>query len=576
MTQLETATTTGGALVVRLLKALGTRTVFGVPGGQTLAITDAILDDDDMRFVTARHEGAAACMADGFGRLAGRPGVCLATTGPGATNMLTGIGGAFRDSSPVIAITCNNRLGDLDRDDAQGADHVAIYGQLVKWAKLVSTPGSIRQAVEEAYLRAQSGCPGPVLLDFARDVIEGALPLDVLDEVPERFAPVFPDRTRPAPDPDRLAEIATRLHSARRPTLWIGNGVKVARAGDAALALAEALDMPVVTTFNGIGAVPTSHDLVHGSLSRMGTELSTRVLADTDVLVAVGNSLNAVSTGRWSLPLPDEVIQVDIEPTIIGRYYADRTLGLCADAGATLTALRRALADRPPNPDAAAERAARRRALAGARAEWWAATLDADPGERAGTVAPQTLMRVVREVCPDDTVAVVDAGNPGVWSYLWEVRAPNTYIKPVGFGNMGFAVPAAIGAHVALPDAPIVAFVGDGSLGMSLGEVETLTREGVPAVIVVLNDSGYGNIRQEQDVLFGPGRTIGVDFGDVDFATVARGCGVDGERVTDAAGLAAAVRTGLAARRPYLVDVLIDPDVNAWTFPAFQPYDPEE
>jgi acetolactate synthase-1/2/3 large subunit len=576
MTQVEAATTTGGALVVRLLKALGVRTVFGVPGGQTLALTDAILDHDDMRFVTARHEGAAACMADAFGRLAGEPGVCLATTGPGATNMLTGIGGAFRDSSPVIAITCNNRLGDLDRDDAQGANHVAIFGPLVKWAKLVSTPASIRQAVEEAYLRARTGCPGPVLLDFARDVLEAPIPVEVLDGLPEQRPPVFPGLERPAPDPERLAAVVERLRTARKPTLWIGNGVKVSRAGEAALMLADALDMPVVTTFNGIGAVATNHKLVFGSLSRMGTELSTRILTETDVLVVVGNSLNGVSTGRWSLGLPDEVIHIDIDSTIIGRYYAQRTVGLCGDARATLTALQRALADELPDPDAAAERAARLQTLAVARDAWWEAVVEDDGASDGDSVAPHTLMRVVREVVPDDTIVVVDAGNPGVWSYLWEVRAPNTYIKPVGFGNMGFAVPGAIGAHIAKPDAPIVAFVGDGSLGMSLGEVETLAREGVPAVIVVLNDSGYGNIRQEQIVHYGEGRTIGVDFGDVNFATVALGCGVEGERVTDGASLAAAVRKGLAMDGPYLIDVVLDPDVNAWTFPAFQPFGAED
>lgn len=574
MTQVDTATTTGGTLVVRLLKALGARTVFGVPGGQTLAITDAILDDDAMRFVTARHEGAAACMADAYGRLTGEPGVCLATTGPGATNMLTGIGGAFRDSSPVIAITCNNRLGDLDRDDAQGADHVAIYEPLVKWAKLVSTPASIRQAVEEAYLRARTGNPGPVLLDFARDVLEGPIPVEALDGVPERLGSAHAELERPAPDPERLAAVAERLRTAHRPTLWIGNGVKASGAGDAALALAGALDMPVVTTFNGIGAVPTTHELVFGPLSRMGTELSTRVLADTDLLLVVGNSLNAVSTGRWSMPLPDEVIQIDIDPTMIGRYYAERTVGACADARSALTGLHQLIAGSARDDAAAQRRAQRLQTLAQARTAWWQGA-DSDGESADDTISPAAAMRVVREVVPDEAIAVVDAGNPGVWSYLWEVRAPDTYIKPVGFGNMGFAVPAAIGAHAAKPDAPILVFVGDGSLGMSLGEIETLAREQVPAVVVVLNDSGYGNIRQEQVVYYGKDRTIGVDFGDVDFAAVARGCGVDGERVRDVADLAAAVRRGLEAGGPYLVDAIIDPDVNAWTFPAFSPFNPE-
>jgi acetolactate synthase-1/2/3 large subunit len=575
VTQVETTTMTGGGLVVRLLKALGVRTVFGVPGGQTLAITDAILDESDMRFVTARHEGAAACMADAVGRLAGTPGVCLATTGPGATNMLTGIGGAYRDSSPVVAITCNNRLGEFDLDDAQGANHVAIYHSLVKWAKFVSTAASIRQAVEEAFLRAMTGCPGPVLLDFARDVLEDPVPAGGLEGLAEDWERIALPVERPAAEPERLSAVAARLGAARSPTLWIGNGVKASRAGDAALALAEALDMPVVTTFNGIGSVATTHELVYGPLSRMGTELSTRILANTDVLVAVGNSLNGVSTGRWSLGMPAEIIQIDIEPTMIGRYYAGRTTGLCADAGSALTALERALGARPADSAAAAARATRIRALSAARTAWWdASARNGDAVE--GAVAPDQLMRVVRDHTPDDAIAVVDAGNPGVWSYLWEVRAANTYIKPTGFGNMGFAVPAAVGAHFAQPDVPIVVFVGDGSLGMSLGEVETLARENIPATVVVLNDSGYGNIRQEQIVHYGETRTIGVDFGDVDFAGIARGCGVEGERVTNLSQLADALRRAVRSGRPYLIDVIIDPTVNAWTFPAFQPFDPQD
>src|SRR4051794_16819391 len=258
---LSTQTLTGGQLVVETLRALGVQAVFGVPGGQTLSITDAILDQPDIRFVTARHEGAAACMADAVGRMTGRPGVCLATTGPGATNLLTGVGGAFRDSSPVLVLTCNNRLPDLDRDDAQAADHVAIFRPLVKWAKLVSHPSTIVQVLQEAYLRATTGCPGPVLVDFARDAIESSLDSSLLDAVPVGAEVAAAARERTPGDPERIRAAARLLSEAERPVLWLGNGTKLSDAGEAALALAERMDMPVITTFNGIGAVPTTHPL---------------------------------------------------------------------------------------------------------------------------------------------------------------------------------------------------------------------------------------------------------------------------------------------------------------------------
>ncbi|MFC4009307.1 thiamine pyrophosphate-binding protein [Nonomuraea purpurea] len=554
---------TGGELVVRLLVSLGVRHVFGVPGGQTLAITDAILDTPEVDFVTARHEGGAAVMADAYGRLTGTPGVCLATTGPGATNLITGVGGALRDSSPVLVITCNNNGENIDKDDAQNADHISLFRPLVKHGRLVAHASSLRQAIEEAYVRAMTGNPGPVHLDFARDVIES-----LVDE-PADVPPAHPLRDwvgqRPRPDAAALAAAAERIAAARRPVLWLGNGCNRSGAGRAALALAEARRIPVVTTFNGIGSVPTTHPLVFGALSRMGTNLSTRVVAESDLVIAVGNSLNAISTSRWSLPLP-EIVQIDVEPATVGRYYGSRTLGVIGDARFTLEALAEAL-DGPVRADE--EWLA---ALTEARTRWWDDVPES--GGQAG-LSPAGIVRRLREVAPEGTLLLPDAGNPGVWSYLWEIREPGTYLKPVGFGNMGFSVPAAVAAAVTDPDRPVLVLVGDGSLGMSLAELETLVRVGGRVCVVVLNDAGYGNIRQEQIVKYGP-RTIGVDFGPADYAQVAAGLGLSAQRVTDLDELAARVSETLAGRTPALFDVPIDPEVNAWTYPAFRKYEPEE
>ncbi|MDO8211025.1 thiamine pyrophosphate-binding protein [Conexibacter sp. CPCC 206217] len=571
----ETKTLTGGQLVVETLRALGVEAVFGVPGGQTLAITDAILDTPEIRFVTARHEGAAACMADAVGRLTRRPGVCIATTGPGATNLLTGIGGAYRDSSPVIAITCNNRLPDLDRDDAQNADHVSIFRPLVKWAKLVSDPRTIQQALEEAYLRATTGCPGPVLVDFARDVLESSLDPALLETVASASTAIEAAQQRPLGDPERIEQTARLLREARRPVLWLGNGAKLADAGAVALELAEQVGMPVITTFNGMGVVPTTHPLVYGALTRMGTELSSRALADADLLLAVGNSLNAISTGRWTMQLPQRIVQVDVEPAQIARYYAGRTLSVVGDARAVLSAVGESLRRDGGDAAAAQQRRARLDELSAARGAWLERAEQADETPQSGTIAPAAVMRAVRDAVPDETLAIFDAGNPGVWSYLWEIRKAGTYLKPVGFGNMGFALPAAIAAGIQNPQTPIVAFVGDGSLGMTLGELETLARERVPACLIVMNDSGYGNIRQEQWAHFGADRAIGVDFDDVDYAAVAQACGIESVRVTDPTALAEAVRDGVRSGAPRVVEALIDPAISAWTYPLFRFFEPE-
>jgi len=560
---------TGGQLVVDMLVSLGVRRVFGVVGGQTLAITDAILTTPGIEFVHTRHENAAAVMMDAYGRLTGEPSACISTTGPGATNLITGVGGAYRDSSPGFVITCNNNGENIHKDDAQNADHVELFKPLVKYSRLVAHASSIKQAMEEAYVNAMAGNPGPVHLDFARDTIEGIV------ENPPAVPAVHPARAwvgqRPAPNAVAVADAAERLLSAERPVIWLGNGGNRGRASEAVLALAEALNIPVVTTFNGIGAVPTTHPLVFGAVSRMGTELSTRVLGDADLVLALGNSLNAVSTTRWRRQLP-EVIQVDIDPAMIGRYYGEVTTGIVSDISSFASALTQAVGDR-----AEGERARRADWIAelhAAERTWWALSAVA-PGSHAAPLSPADVVRALRDVAPSDTLLIPDAGNPGVWSFLWEITEPNTYIKPVGFGNMGFALPAAIAAATIDPERPVLALIGDGSLGMSAGDLETLARVGGRVCIVVLNDSSYGNIRQEQELHF-DGRTIGVDFHEVDFGLVARGMGVAGEVVPDLDTLVTRVGEALRGDSPVLLDVPLDRSVNAWTYPAFVPYEAGE
>ena len=560
---------TGGQLVVDMLVSLGVRQVFGVVGGQTLAITDAIIDTPGIEFVHTRHENAAAVMMDAYGRLTGEPAACISTTGPGATNLLTGVGGAFRDSSPGFVITCNNNGENIHKDDAQNADHVELFKPLVKFSRLVAHASSIKQAMEEAYVNAMAGNPGPVHLDFARDTIENTI------SDPPAVPAVHPARSwvtqRPAPNEAVVATAAERLLAADRPVIWLGNGGNRGRAATAVLALAEALNIPVVTTFNGIGAVPTTHPLVFGAVSRMGTTISTRVLEEADLVLALGNSLNAVSTTRWRRVLP-EVIQVDIDPAMIGRYYGEITTGVVSDITSFATALTSAIGDR------ATDERERRQSwisdLQKSKTEWWEATSVA-PGDHMAPLSPADVVRALRDVAPEDTLLIPDAGNPGVWSFLWDVTQPNTYIKPVGFGNMGFALPSAIAAATIDRERPVLALIGDGSLGMSAGELETLARMGGRVCIVVLNDSSYGNIRQEQELHFN-GRTIGVDFHEVDFGMVARGMGVAGEVVPDLATLVKRVGEVLRGDSPALLDVPLDRSVNAWTYPAFMPYEPSE
>ena len=560
---------TGGGAIVDCLQREKVPFVFGVPGGQTLGIMDALYHTPEVRFITVHDERAAAHMADGYARATGRPGVCLTTTGPGATNLLTGIGGALHDSSPVIAITANNRGKDLARDDAQEADHIALLRSLTKWSVLVTDVGRIPHAVREAFRRSQAHSPGPVHLDFTREILES-------EEV--EFEPLEPaqyrSESRPQGDPALIEQAAALLEQAKAPTIWAGRGVLVSEATEAVIRLAEKTGAALLTTYNGIGAIPADHPQALGPLSRHGTEVTKKALAETDVLVTIGASLNAPTTSHWQLELPKKLIQIDCDAAMIGRHYPF-TVGISGDAAAVASQLceveQRLGAEGGDAISAAAGAAVdeqRRSRIAGLQEakRAWKNRIFPNTSSQAKPIKPQYLMKAMREALPRDAIIVGGAGNPGIWTNLIDVYEPRTYMKPVGFGNMGFSLPAAIGAKLARPDRLVACVIGDGSLGMCISEIETAVREKAPVLIVLMDNFAYGNIKQEQETFFG-GRCLGVDFSDIDFAAIARGFGAQGRRVEDPAELPSALSEAAASGSTYLLDVIIDPSENVWTEP---------
>lgn len=548
---------TGAEYVIEALRREGITVVFGIPGGHTIPLTDVMYDRPDMRFIVTRHEGGAAVAADGYARATGQPGVCLATAGPGATNLLTGVGGALRDSSPMLVLTCNNQRKDIGFGDVQDADHQALFAPLTKWSITVNDVRGIPRIMREAFRRATTGAPGPVHVDFPREILAETLEAD---------EPVSPERYRPtvpiAPAPELVEATVTRLSTAARPVLWLGAGVLRARAGAAALALAEQIGLPIVTTFNAFGVVPTRHPLVLGVRSRMGISLTQRILEEADLVLAVGNSLDAVSTSRWLLRLP-ALVHVDVDPLVLGRHYPFE-IGIVGDARRTLEALAGEARRRGAAPPPAW--APWRETLAAWQAEW-RTRIYRPEWDYTVPIKPQAIMRALDGVLTPETILCADASNPGIWSLMLELPPGLTYMRPVNFGNMGFALPAAIGAAVAFPERPVIALLGDGSLGMSLGELETAVRVGGRIAIVLMNNRVLGNIRQEQLYKLKAPRYIGVEFGEVDFPTIARACGGAGERVDRPEDLPAALKRAVASPVPYLVDIATDPDESVWTHP---------
>jgi acetolactate synthase-1/2/3 large subunit len=446
----------------------------------------------------------------------------------------------------------------MNRDDAQSANHVAIFQTMTKKSTLVVEPGAVPAAMREAFRVALSGCPGPVHIDFAREVLDaGRCEISALQ--PSGYRSL----AGPAGCEASIKRAIEVLQASHRPAIWAGRGALLSGAGPEIVAFAENLRAPVVTTYNGISCVPSDHPLAFGPRSRHGTRLSNKVLREADAVLVVGNSLNGISTDRWSMSLPKALIQIDIEPERIGRDYPSR-IGIVGDARQVLSRMNSLCADRTPN----AESVVRDEWLASltkSRNEWLT-SISGPEFAKHRPVKPQYVMAALRRSLPRDAIFAFDAGNPGIWSHLMPFYEPRTYMKPVGFGNMGFGLPAAIAAKLAMPHRTVVAVVGDGSLGMCLTELETAVRLGVQVTVIVLNDSGYGNIRQEQFVKFGP-RYTGVDFGDIHYAEAAKALGADGVRVSSPEELVSALEHAKTSSGTFLIDVQIDTQDNVWLSP---------
>ncbi|WP_306574239.1 thiamine pyrophosphate-binding protein [Anaerotruncus massiliensis (ex Togo et al. 2019)] len=542
---------TGGQLVVKVMEEFGAKVVFGVPGGQTLYVTDPIQDVPGMRFVHTRHENGAATAADGWGRLTGEPGICLATTGPGATNLITGLGGALRDSSPVIALVFQNRLADAGRGDAQESDHELLFGSICKKYIPVRDISVLPWAMREAYRTAKTGRPGPVVVDLYRDVIEN-------QKAP--YVPADPAGYCVRPDSvasDEAIEAAARvIRASKKPMLWIGNGVKLSHAADEVTRLSKQLCAPIVCTYNAMCAVDESFENFLGARSRHGTQVTQACIEEADCVILVGSSLTAISTNRWSIA-PKNVVQFDILPEQIGRQYPVAA-GVVGDAKASLQKLLAALKGFAGTPEFRDEMFSR-------KAAWKEALLSGPTADTERTpVPPIALQRELEKSLRENTVFCVDAGNPGAWTHYTTFPKGTAYMKPVNYGNMGFALGAALGCKEASPDREVVALIGDGSLGMTLGELESIAREKLAVTVLLVNDSAFGNIKQEELFKMGEGRYIGVEFPDYDYLSVAKAFGFDGCIVTKASQIPAAMEAARKSGGPYMIEVKLDGSFTVW------------
>jgi acetolactate synthase-1/2/3 large subunit len=554
----------GGALLAWLLAEHGVRHVFGVPGGQTLALYDGILDREPaLRHVLVRDERTAAYAADGYARVTGSVGVCDATVGPGAAKLPSGLGEALGASVPVVALVSElpARLAPHRYRSAasQALDQASLLAPVTKWQALVPDAAAMPALVAQAFRMATTGRPGPVALFLPQDVLDGpaekAWPAGQHTGTagPSRFGSFPP--FRPVPDSGDIAAVAAVLRRAVRPYLLAGGGAMHSGAGPALTALAEQLSAAVGTTLTGKGVIPEDHPLSVGVAGSMGAPPATAALTEADVVLLIGTKASGGATMNWSLPRSDQaVLQLDLDPAELGRAFPLEA-GMLGDARAGVLALSAALSDTAePEPDRAAWRE-RLAALAGS----WRDKRDAERASDRVPIAPQRVLGELERVLRPDDLLVCDASLASGWAGAYfEQRTPGRRVLfPRGQAGLGYALPAAVGAATARPGCRTVVLAGDGAFGYAVGELATIVEHELPITIVVLNNRSLGWIRWYRRINFGRGWED-EDFGDVAFADVARAFGLRGQRVTGPGQLAAALRSAAEGAGPALVDVVTE------------------
>jgi acetolactate synthase-1/2/3 large subunit len=544
--------------VLRALEAEGAEVVFGIPGGAILPVYDALARGTTLRHVLARHEQGAGHMAQGYARVDGRPGVVFATSGPGATNLVTPIADAAMDSTPLVCVTGQVRTTLIGTQAFQECDIVRVVSPLVKSAVQVRDPARVAPAIAAAYRLAASGRPGPVLVDVPRDVQEQEAPLEL--------APADAAKWRPEPDARGVAAAARALAAAARPVLYVGGGAVVAGVSDALVALAEALGAPIVTTLMGKGAFPESHALFAGHPGMHGAKGANLTLNGADVIVALGARFDDRVTGRLDAFAPAAaVVHLDVDPREPSKIRrADHAL--VGDLGDTLPALLGAV-----RPLAAPARARRWRAQVAA---WQEAHPYRTGDDRDGALAPdRVLERLQARLAGRDAVVTTGVGQHQMWA-MQRLRCerPRRFVTSGGLATMGFGLPAAIGAQVARPDLPVVCVDGDGSFQMTSQELATAVQERLPLTVLVLDNGTLGMVDQWQDRFFGARRShVDLRGAPVDYVALARAYGADAHAVETPAELEAAFDVALAATGPTLIAARVDP--RAHVFPMIQPGD---
>lgn len=524
-------------LFVKCLENEGVEYIFGVPGEENLDIMEALLDSS-IRFVTTRHEQGAAFMADVYGRLTGRAGVCLSTLGPGATNLVTGVADANMDHAPLVAIAGQASTHRLHKESHQVLDLEQMFQQITKYSSRLLTPNIIVEVVRKAFKLAQSEKTGACFIEFPENIAE----MDVDDQ------PLHPKQpTTPEPARDRVERAAQLISDAKSPIILAGNGVIRAKAWQQLADFATKLNIPVTNTFMAKGVIPFKHPLALGSAGLQAKDYVNCGFDQADVIICVGYDLVEYHPFLWHPTRDRTIIHIDSSPAEVDSSYGVE-VGVVGDIKHSL--LRIAELATPHSGHAM-------RALRRALIE----DMDRHKDDDQMPVKPQKIIWDLRTAMDMEDIAIVDVGAHKMWmARMFRAEQPNTCIISNGFASMGIALPGAIAAKLAFPERNVVAVTGDAGFMMNCQELETAVRLGTPIVILIWNDSGYGLIEWKQMNQFG--RKAHVDFNNPDFVTFAESFGAKGYRIERVEDLLPTLKTALADNAVTVIDCPVDYSEN--------------
>ncbi|HET7599436.1 MAG TPA: biosynthetic-type acetolactate synthase large subunit [Gemmatimonadales bacterium] len=545
---------TGAQLLCRTLEAEGVEVMFGYPGGAIMPFYHALPEHPGLRHVLVRHEQAAAHAADGYARASGRVGVCVATSGPGATNLVTGLATAHMDNAAVVAITGQVPRNMIGRDAFQETDIIGITQPVTKHNVLVQDVEELVERVHEAFAIAREGRPGPVLVDVPKDVQNQKIeappagaprPGPVSKEVPERWV----EQPREA----GLRHAARLIAEARRPLILAGHGVLLSGAYDELRRVAEKTGIPVITTLLGISGFPESHPLHLGMPGMHGEVHVNRAIQHADLILGVGLRFDDRVTGNTAQFAPRaKIVHVELDPAEIGKNVPV-AVGILGDAREVLAELAEVV--RPRDCEA------------------WRAEIAGFARPRVetyrGDLSPDSILLALAEVTDGICTVVSDVGQHQMWvAKLYPYRRPNTHITSGGLGTMGFAVPAAMGVHLARPAEPVWAISGDGGFQMNMQEIATMVQERIPVKMAIFNNGYLGMVRQWQQFFHGR-RYSATPIWSPDYVKLAAAYGIAGWRVERAEQTADTLRCAMAHEGPALVEFVIEQEANV--FPMIPP-----